>query len=125
MLEDIIGALDLVFAWENFFWAFIGVLCGAIMGSIPGLTDTMAIVLLLPFTYYLGPIPGIAMLMGFPREEISAVLCPLFYSIFPVRRRLCALPLTGTRSQDKERAEKPCRRLFIPLYWPMLCPIWC
>lgn len=35
MLEDIIGALDLVFAWENFFWAFIGVLCGAIMGSIP------------------------------------------------------------------------------------------
>ena len=64
MLEDIIGALDLVFAWENFFWAFIGVLCGAIMGSIPGLTDTMAIVLLLPFTYYLGPIPGIAMLMG-------------------------------------------------------------
>lgn len=34
------------------------------MGAIPGLTDTMAIVLLLPFTYYLGPIPGIAMLMG-------------------------------------------------------------
>ena len=64
MLEDIIGALDLVFAWENFFWAFIGVFCGAIMGAIPGLTDTMAIVLLLPFTYYLGPIPGIAMLMG-------------------------------------------------------------
>ena len=51
MLEDIIGALDLVFAWENFFWAFIGVFCGAIMGAIPGLTDTMAIVLLLPFTY--------------------------------------------------------------------------
>ena len=64
MLEDLMGALDLVFVWENFFWAFIGVLCGAVMGAIPGLTDTMAIVLLLPFTYYLGPIPGIAMLMG-------------------------------------------------------------
>lgn len=85
MLEDIIGALDLVFAWENFFWAFIGVLCGAIMGSIPGLTDTMAIVLLLPFTYYLGPSRN-RRSWGFPREEISAVLCPLFYSIFPVRR---------------------------------------
>ena len=34
MLEDIIGALDLVFAWENFFWAFIGVFCGAIMGAV-------------------------------------------------------------------------------------------
>lgn len=64
MLENLMGALDLVLCWENFFWAFVGVFCGAIMGAIPGLTDTMAIVLLLPFTYYLGPIPGIAMLMG-------------------------------------------------------------
>ena len=125
MLEDIIGALDLVFAWENFFWAFIGVLCGAIMGSIPGLTDTMAIVLLLPFTYYLGPIPGIAMLMGLSKGGNFGGSLPAILFNIPVRRRLCALPLTGTRSQDKERAEKPCRRLFIPLYWPMLCPIWC
>ena len=64
MLENLMGALDLVLCWENFFWVFVGVFCGAIMGAIPGLTDTMAIVLLLPFTYYLGPIPGIAMLMG-------------------------------------------------------------
>jgi len=34
------------------------------MGAIPGLTDNMAIVLLLPFTFYLNPIAGISMLMG-------------------------------------------------------------
>ena len=86
MLEDIIGALDLVFAWENFFWAFIGVFCGAIMGAIPGLTDTMAIVLLLPFTYYLGPIPGIAMLMGLSKGgNFWRFAARLFYLIFPVR----------------------------------------
>ena len=49
---------------QNFFWALFGVTFGIIMGAIPGLSDNMAIVLLLPFTYYLGPIPGIAMLMG-------------------------------------------------------------
>jgi putative tricarboxylic transport membrane protein len=64
MLEDLSAALVLVFQWENFFWVLLGVTCGVIIGSIPGLTDTMAISLILPFTYYLGPIPGIAMLMG-------------------------------------------------------------
>lgn len=64
MFDDLMGALQLILAWENFFWAFVGVLCGFIMGAIPGLTDTMAIVLLLPFTYYLGPVAGISMLMG-------------------------------------------------------------
>lgn len=64
MIDDLMGALQLILAWENFFWAFVGVLCGFVMGAIPGLTDTMAIVLLLPFTYYLGPVAGISMLMG-------------------------------------------------------------
>lgn len=64
MIEQIIAGLDMVFAWENFLWAFFGVGFGMVMGAIPGLTDTMAIVLLLPFTYYLGPVPGMAMLMG-------------------------------------------------------------
>jgi len=64
MLEDLATAIVLVFQWENFFWVFVGVTCGIIIGSIPGLTDTMAIALLLPFTFYLGVIPGIAMLMG-------------------------------------------------------------
>jgi len=64
MLEDLAAAIVLVFQWENFFWVFVGVTCGILIGSIPGLTDTMAIALLLPFTFYLGVIPGIAMLMG-------------------------------------------------------------
>nr|WP_279615098.1 tripartite tricarboxylate transporter permease [Desulfospira joergensenii] len=49
---------------QNLLWAGVGVSCGMILGSIPGLTDNMGIVLFLPFTYYLGPIAGIAMLMG-------------------------------------------------------------
>ena len=79
MLEDLAGAMALVFHWENFFWVFVGVSCGIIIGSIPGLTDTMAIALLLPFTFYLGVIPGIAMLMGLSKGgnyggSITAIL---------------------------------------------------
>lgn len=64
MLENLAESISLVFDMQNFIWALFGVTFGMIMGAIPGLSDTMAIVLLLPFTYYLGPIPGIAMLMG-------------------------------------------------------------
>lgn len=64
MFDQLLAGLDMVFAWENFIWAFFGVAFGMVMGAIPGLTDTMAIVLLLPFTYYLGPIAGMSMLMG-------------------------------------------------------------
>ena len=64
MFESLMTALGMVLDWQNFFWSLFGVTFGIIVGAIPGLSDTMAIVLLLPFTYYLGPIPSIAMLMG-------------------------------------------------------------
>ncbi|MCQ2444203.1 MAG: tripartite tricarboxylate transporter permease [Mailhella sp.] len=64
MIESLAAAFSLVLDWQNFFWSLFGVTFGIIMGAVPGLSDNMAIVLLLPFTYYLGPIPGIAMLMG-------------------------------------------------------------
>ncbi len=64
MIDSLMAAFGMVLDWQNFFWALFGVTFGVIMGAIPGLSDNMAIVLLLPFTYYLGPIPGIAMLMG-------------------------------------------------------------
>jgi putative tricarboxylic transport membrane protein len=64
MVEDILAGLGMVLAWDNLFWSFFGVSFGMLMGAIPGLTDNMAIVLLLPFTFYLNPIAGISMLMG-------------------------------------------------------------
>lgn len=90
MIENLLGALDLVLAWENFLWAFVGVLCGAIMGAIPGLTDNMAIVLLLPFTYYLGPIPGIAMLMGLSKGgNFGGSLTAILFNIPGTPQAMC------------------------------------
>ncbi len=64
MWDLILSGISMVFVPENMLWACAGVAFGMIMGSIPGLTDTMAIVLLLPFTFYLSPIAAIALLMG-------------------------------------------------------------
>jgi putative tricarboxylic transport membrane protein len=48
----------------NFFFVFVGVTAGIIVGSLPGLTATMGVALLIPFTFGLDPIPGLIMLLG-------------------------------------------------------------
>jgi putative tricarboxylic transport membrane protein len=88
MVEDVLAGLSMVLAWDNLFWSFFGVSFGMLMGAIPGLTDNMAIVLLLPFTFYLNPIAGISMLMGLSKGETSGVQSLLFYLTFqePLKR---------------------------------------
>lgn len=41
-----------------------GVLIGVILGSIPGLTATMAIALIIPLTFYMDPVQSLTMLIG-------------------------------------------------------------
>lgn len=44
------------------FWTAVGVLAGMVIGSLPGLTATMGVALLVPFTFGLPPLDGLAML---------------------------------------------------------------
>lgn len=46
----------------NFFLAFIGVALGTIIGALPGLSATMAIAVLVPFTFTMDPASGLIML---------------------------------------------------------------
>jgi len=48
----------------NFFFVFIGITAGIIVGALPGLTATMGCALLIPFTFGLPPVQGLLMLMG-------------------------------------------------------------
>ena len=64
MLQNIIAGLDLVMQWSNLLTVLVGVSVGMVMGAIPGLTGTMAIALLVPFSIYLNPVAGIAGLVG-------------------------------------------------------------
>ncbi|MGC8811750.1 MAG: tripartite tricarboxylate transporter permease, partial [bacterium] len=45
----------------NFFFVFIGVVAGIIVGALPGLTATMGVALLIPFTFGLDPVHGLIM----------------------------------------------------------------
>ena len=64
LFNNVLMGMDMMLQWEVLFAAAGGVLAGLIMGAIPGLSDIIAICLMVPFTFYLNPIAGIAMLMG-------------------------------------------------------------
>jgi putative tricarboxylic transport membrane protein len=48
----------------NFFFVFVGITAGIIVGALPGLTATMGCALLIPFTFGLPPVQGLLMLIG-------------------------------------------------------------
>ncbi len=60
----ILSSFSQVFAPSTLLYTLIGAAGGILIGSIPGLTATMGIALLVPFTYGLDFIPGVAMLLG-------------------------------------------------------------
>lgn len=59
-----IQALAAVFQPAGLVLVVLGVSAGILVGALPGLTATMAIALLVPFTFTMDPIHGLAMLGG-------------------------------------------------------------
>ncbi|MCG8511818.1 MAG: tripartite tricarboxylate transporter permease [Rhodospirillales bacterium] len=57
-------AIGNVFALGNILWLFTAVAGGILVGALPGLTGTMAIALLVPFTYGMSPESALIVLGG-------------------------------------------------------------
>ncbi len=65
--------------WQVIAFLPLGVIMGAIIGAIPGLTITMSISVLLPFTLFLEPLAGLVLIFGISKGglyggSISAIL---------------------------------------------------
>ncbi|MEM7259633.1 MAG: tripartite tricarboxylate transporter permease [Pseudomonadota bacterium] len=57
-------AFSLFATVDNIVALLIGVVVGTLVGAIPGMTTPMAVALALPFTFSLGPVTGILLLLG-------------------------------------------------------------
>ncbi len=64
MLENLQLGLQTFFHWPNISAVFTGVTAGIFIGAIPGLTATMSVALLVPLTFKMNPVAGLAMLIG-------------------------------------------------------------
>jgi putative tricarboxylic transport membrane protein len=57
-------ALGEVLAWTSLLASLVGVLLGLVVGALPGLTISLGMVLMLPLTFGLGPIPAMSLMLG-------------------------------------------------------------
>ncbi|MCZ6593069.1 MAG: tripartite tricarboxylate transporter permease [Alphaproteobacteria bacterium] len=64
MLDALLTGLDLVFEWPSIGFLMLGVVLGIWIGAVPGLGGIIGLVLLLPFTFGMEPIPAMALLLG-------------------------------------------------------------
>jgi putative tricarboxylic transport membrane protein len=71
-MADIFAGFHLFFTLENFLALAAGMAIGIIVGAIPGLTATMAIVLALPFTFTMPAETALLLLVGIYKGAIFA-----------------------------------------------------
>jgi putative tricarboxylic transport membrane protein len=64
MYGNLIDALPSVLGWANLAAVIVGVLAGICVGALPGLSATMAISVLIPFTFGLDPLVALGMMAG-------------------------------------------------------------
>ncbi|WP_417880638.1 tripartite tricarboxylate transporter permease [Vibrio sp.] len=64
MLEHLLNGLAVTFSFEVLPVLIFGVLGGIILGALPGLTATMGVAILLPFTFGMEPTAALVMLIG-------------------------------------------------------------
>jgi len=64
IIENIINASAELFTISTVILMMVGVVAGLIAGAIPGFTFAMAVVLVLPFTFTMTPVQGLATMMG-------------------------------------------------------------
>ena len=73
-MTDLVNAFMGVFDPVSFALITGGTIFGIIFGAIPGLTATLAVILLIPLSYGLEPTQGISMLGGISGGVVAAVL---------------------------------------------------
>ncbi len=64
MLHDLIGGFASCLQPYNTLMLFLGTALGLLVGALPGLSSPMAIIVLLPLTYPMAPLPALLAMMG-------------------------------------------------------------
>lgn len=64
IIENILAASEALFTVNTILLLALGVVSGLLAGAIPGFTIAMAVVLVLPFTFSMEAVPGLATMIG-------------------------------------------------------------
>jgi putative tricarboxylic transport membrane protein len=81
-LTDLAQGFSVALEPHNFFYCFMGVLIGQIVGVLPGMGPMAAISLLLPLTFAMKPVAAILMLSGiFYGSQYGGAICSILLNL--------------------------------------------
>lgn len=106
MLEHLGYAIGLFASWVNLLAIGGGILCGVVVGAIPGLTGTMAVALALPLTFTLEPVTGILLLLGIYKGAIYGGSIPAILIKTPGTPAASCTVLDGYPMAERGQAGK-------------------
>ncbi|GAA3616497.1 tripartite tricarboxylate transporter permease [Marihabitans asiaticum] len=103
-MSDIFAGLGLILQWQPLLFMVIGVIAGVAVGAMPGLSTTMSIAVLLPFTFIFEPLNGIAMLLGIYFASVYAGSIPAILLRIPGTPASAATLLDGYPMTEQGQA---------------------
>jgi putative tricarboxylic transport membrane protein len=95
MFDMLAHALSLLLNVEIFVVIFLGSILGILLGATPGLTGIMAIAIIIPFTYYMDPVPALILLISVSKSAIYAGSIPAILLNTPGTPAASATALDG------------------------------
>lgn len=105
-MSDAVDGLVLLLQLKPLLFLVVGVLAGMVVGAVPGLSTTMSIALLLPFTFVLDPLDGIALLLGMYFASVYAGSIPAILLRMPGTPAAAATLLDGYPMYQQGRGGK-------------------
>lgn len=103
-MNDLLIGLEAILSWQPLLFMLVGVVGGIAVGAIPGLTATMTIAVLLPFTFALDPLPGVCFLLGIYSGAVYAGSIPAILLRIPGTPSSAATLLDGYPMAQKGKA---------------------
>ena len=108
-MDSILDGVQLALTWQSIGAVLLGLVTGQLLGAIPGLTATMTVALLIPYTYYLEPWVGIPMLIGMFKGSLFGSSITAILVKTPGTPAAAATVLDGYPLAQQGKGEKACK----------------
>ena len=95
MLDTLLQGFALILNWASLAAIVVGLLAGIVVGALPGLSATMAMALVSPFTFFMPPEIGIPFLLSLFKSAIYAGSIPAITINTPGTAAAAATSLDG------------------------------
>jgi putative tricarboxylic transport membrane protein len=112
-MDLLMMGLNTILTADALFWVTMGVVLGVVLGAMPGISNTMAVILCISFTYSMKPVVAIAFLAAVYSASITGGSVPAILFKIPGTPASAATALDGYPMAQRGEAG---RALSIALY---------